>query len=86
MLTRPFFSERAVEAKIYSRTDIISDPRLQRAKRGNNSARSSEQQDMQGAGKAFDTQDYIVIYAGIESHVRKYNNFFPPPSSGKERQ
>ena len=26
MLTRPFFSERAIVAKIYSRTDIFSDP------------------------------------------------------------
>ena len=50
MLTHSFFSERAIEAKIYSRTDIISDPRLQRSKRGNNSARSSEQQDMQALG------------------------------------
>ena len=58
MLTRPFFSEHAIEAKIYSWTDIIWDPRLQRAKRGKNSARSSEQQDMQGAGTVFNTQDY----------------------------
>ena len=58
MLTRSFFSERAIEAKIYSQTDTISNPRLQRAKRGNNSARSSEQQDMQGTGTVFATQDY----------------------------
>ena len=50
MLTHPFFSERAIEAKIYSLTDIFSDPRLQRSKHGNNSARSSEQQDMQALG------------------------------------
>ena len=43
MLTRPFFSECAIEAKIYSQTD----PRLQKSKRGNNSAKSLEQQDMQ---------------------------------------
>ena len=58
MLTRPFFSERAIEAKIYSRTDIFLDPRLQRSKRGNNSARSSEQQDMQAHGIVHDTRDY----------------------------
>ena len=40
----------AIEAKIYSRTDIFLDPRLQRSKRGNNSARTSEQQDMQALG------------------------------------
>ena len=40
----------ATEAKIYSRTDIFSDPRLQRSKRGNNSAKSSEKQDMQALG------------------------------------
>ena len=40
MLTSLFFSERAVEVKIYSRTDTFLEPRLQRAKRGNNSARS----------------------------------------------
>ena len=39
MLTRPYFSKRTVVARIYSQTDIFSDPRLQRSKRGNNSAR-----------------------------------------------
>ena len=39
-----------VEAKIYSRTDIISDHRLQRSKHGKNCARSSEQQDMLALG------------------------------------
>ena len=39
-----------LEANIYSRTDTFSDPRLQRSKRGNNSNRSSEQQDMQALG------------------------------------
>ena len=46
MLTRQFFSERAIEAKIYSQIYIFSNPRLQRSKRGNNNARSSEKQDM----------------------------------------
>ena len=35
-----------VKAKIYSRTDIISDRRFQRYKHGNNCARSWQQQDM----------------------------------------
>ena len=35
-----------LEGKIYSRTDIISDRRLQKSKHGSNCARSSEQQDM----------------------------------------
>ena len=43
-------SDSVVGAKIYSLTDIFSDPRIQRSKRGNNSARSSEQQDMQALG------------------------------------
>ena len=50
MLTRPFFSECAIEVKIYSWTDTFAKPRFQRSKRGNNSARSSEQQDMQALG------------------------------------
>jgi len=37
-------------AKIYSRTDIFSDRRLQRSWCGNNNARSSEQQDMHALG------------------------------------
>ena len=41
---------RAVEGKIYSRTDIISDCRLQRSKHGSNCARSSGQQDMLALG------------------------------------
>ena len=35
-----------VEGKTYSQTNIFSDLRLQRSKCSNNSARSSEQQDM----------------------------------------
>ena len=38
------------KGKIYSRTDIISDRRLQRSKHGSNCARSSEQQDMLALG------------------------------------
>ena len=38
------------EGKIYSRTDIISDRRIQRSKHGSNCARSSEQQDMLALG------------------------------------
>ena len=41
---------RRLEWKIYSRTDIISDRRLQRSKHGSNCARSSEQQDMLALG------------------------------------
>ena len=39
-----------IEGKIYSRTDIISDRRLQRSKYGSNCARSSGQQDMLALG------------------------------------
>ena len=39
-----------IEGKIYSRTDIISDHRLQRSKHGSNCARLSEQQDMLALG------------------------------------
>ena len=42
-------SELQLEAKIYSRTDIISDRRLQRSKHGSN-VLSSEQQDMLALG------------------------------------
>ena len=41
----------SVEAEIYSRTDIISDCRLQRSKHGRNCARSSEEQDMLALGE-----------------------------------
>ena len=42
--------EKELEGKINSRTDIISDRRLQRSKHGSNCARSSEQQDMLALG------------------------------------
>ena len=42
--------DKYIQTKIYSRTDLFLDPRLQRSKRGNNSARSSEQQDMLALG------------------------------------
>ena len=43
--------ELALEAQICSRTDIFSEPRIQRSKHGNNCARSSsEQQDMLALG------------------------------------
>ena len=45
-----FWSEKHVEAKKFSQTDIFSDPRLQRSKHGSNCARSSEQQDMLALG------------------------------------
>ena len=35
-----------LEAKIYSWTDILSNPRLQRSKHGSNWTRSSRQQDI----------------------------------------
>ena len=50
MLAHLFFSERAVEVKIYFRTDIFLDPTVQRSKRDNSSARSSQQQDIQALG------------------------------------
>ena len=48
--------EIGAEAKIYSRTDIISDSRLQRSKHGSNCARLSEQQDILVLGDFFDTR------------------------------
>ena len=39
-----------IEGKTYSRTDIISDRRLQRFKHSSNCARLSEQQDMLALG------------------------------------
>ena len=42
--------QKRIEWKIYSRTDIISDRRLQRSKHGSNCARLSEQQDMLALG------------------------------------
>ena len=45
-----YICSSTIEGKIYSRTDIISDPRLQRSKNGSNCARSSEQQDMLALG------------------------------------
>ena len=39
-----------VETKIHSQTDIFSVLRLQRSKHGNNSDRSSEQQDILALG------------------------------------
>ena len=59
-----------VEVKIYSWTDIFLDPRLQRSKRGNNSARSSEQQDMQVLGW-FMIPETIVVCRD-KNHVQKY--------------
>ena len=50
MLTRPFFSKHAIVAKIYSWTDIFSDPDFKDLSGVNNNARSSEQQDMQVLG------------------------------------
>ena len=45
-----FSAEAVHRGENLSRTDILSEPRLQRPKHGNNSARSSEQQDMQALG------------------------------------
>ena len=44
------YSERRVEAKIYSRTNTFSDHRLERSKDGSNCARSSEQQNILALG------------------------------------
>ena len=87
MLTHSFFGKHAVEAKIYSQTDIFSEPRLQRAKRGNNSARSSEQQDMQALGW-FSMPKTIVVHGDRKSRPKMHcaNNFFPPPMLQKGRQ
>ena len=44
------YSLKVLEGKIYSRTDIISDRRLQRYKHGSDCAKPSEQQDMLALG------------------------------------
>ena len=49
-----------IEAKIYSRTNIFSDHRLQRSKHSNNSARSSQQQDMQVLGYFSISETFVV--------------------------
>ena len=76
-----------VEVKIYSRTDIFSDPRLQRSKCGNNSARSSEQQDMQALGW-FTIPGTIVVCGNNKSrlkiHCKTTPNFLPTPPERKD--
>ena len=86
MLTLPFFSECAIEVKIYTRTDIFSDLRLQRSKRSNNSARSSEQQDMQALGQ-FLIPKTIVECGDKKSRLKIHcaENFFPPPPERKDK-
>ena len=70
--------ERIVEAKIYSRTDIFSDHRLQRSKHGSNCARSTEQQNML-ALQYFSIPEAFVVRGGTKSrpkihrHLRKGN-------------
>ena len=59
----------ATEAKIYSRTDIISDCRLQRSKHGSNYARLSEQQDMLALGD-FSIPDNIVVRRNRKSRPK----------------
>ena len=58
-----------IEAKIYSRTDIFSDCRLQRSNHSNNCARSSEQQDMLALGK-FSIPENNVVQGDRKSHPK----------------
>ena len=61
-----FWSERHVEAKIYSQTDTFLDPRLQRSKHSSNYARSSEQQDILGLGY-FSIPETSIAHRGRKS-------------------
>ena len=61
----PIVISNKVEAKIYSRTDIFSDPRLQRSKYSRNCARSSEQQNM----LAFLIPETIVVRGDIKPRL-----------------
>ena len=82
MLPHPFFSERAIEAKIYSRTDIFLDPRLQRSMHDD---RSSEQQDMQALGYFLIPQT-IVVCRDRKSRTKIHcaSNFFLPSPERKD--
>ena len=56
-----------IEAKIYSQTNIFSDCRLQRYKRGNNSARSSQQQFK--TSTCWNTWDYCSMHGYKIQHI-----------------
>ena len=57
-----------IEGKIYSRTDIISDRRLQRSKHGSNCVRSSEQ-DTLALGQ-FSIPENIVVRGDRKSRPK----------------
>ena len=65
MLTRPFFSEHALEVKIYSRTRNPDFKELSAV-----TTVPDHQRNKTCTGIVFNTQDYQ--YVGIENHVQKY--------------
>ena len=77
MLTLSFFSNRAVEAKIYSRTDILSEPRLQRAKHSNNRCQIIRATRHAGTG----IPKTIAVRGDRKLRPKMHcaNNVFPPP-------
>ena len=58
-----------IEVKIHSRTDIISDRRLQSSKHGSNCAKSSEQRDMLALGW-FSIPENIVVRGDRKSRPK----------------
>ena len=60
-----------IEAKIYSRTDIFLDQRLQRSKHGSNCARSLEQQNILALG-SFLISETFVVHGDRKSHPKTH--------------
>ena len=60
-----------IEAKIYSRTDIFLDQRLQRSKHDSNCARSLEQQDILALG-SFLISETFVVHGDRKSHPKTH--------------
>ena len=79
----------AIEARIYSRTNIFSDCRLQKSKHGSNCARSSEQQDMLALGQ-FSIPKNIVVHRDRKSclkiRCKTTRNFFSASFKRKDHK
>ena len=85
MLTPPFFSKHALVAKIYSWTDIFSDPDFKDLSR---LTTMPDHQSNKTCGR-WDSFQYprLLQYARMENNVRKYIvriTFFPPPPEWKD--
>ena len=79
-------AQSCLEAKIYSRTDVFSDHRLQRSTHGSHCARSSKQQDILALGY-FSIPETFVVRGDRKSrskiHCKTTHNFFAPSSEKK---